>query len=416
MIRKDGRPFIMDFGIAREVQETMTRVTGKMSSGTLMYMSPEQLHGLEPKKSQDIYSFAAMVYECLTGKPPFYRGQIEYQIDHDEPKPLSEDFAIASSVMAGLAKNPEDRPKSCVAVLEGAYEKKEKERELGVRRQELGVGHQELGVSSQGSGVSSQELDRHGLKIATIGLLALGLIGVICFLPGKKESNVKFEVIGNNDKFEVIEDGMVQLWEGGPYWAAKNIGADEPEDPGYYFWWGDTVGYKREGGSWVASDESMSNFSFSHNNTMIKTHDKSISELEREGWIEKKNGTCVLTSRHDAARAHWKGAWRMPTKEEFDDLLSNCDWKWTTRNGKKGYVVRGRGNYASMSIFLPAAGSGNGASLYHSNGEYWSSVPMSNSDSECACLLNFIYSFICDTVYSARSTGLSVRPVQGFIK
>jgi serine/threonine protein kinase len=123
MIRKDGRPFIMDFGIAREIQETMTRVTGKMSSGTLMYMSPEQLHGLEPKKSQDIYSFAAMVYECLTGKPPFYRGQIEYQIDHDEPKPLSEDFAIASSVMAGLAKNPEDRPKSCVAVLVGAYEK-----------------------------------------------------------------------------------------------------------------------------------------------------------------------------------------------------------------------------------------------------------------------------------------------------
>ncbi|MBO7206084.1 MAG: serine/threonine protein kinase, partial [Kiritimatiellae bacterium] len=38
MIRKDGRPFVMDFGIAREIQETMTRMTGKMSSGTLMYM------------------------------------------------------------------------------------------------------------------------------------------------------------------------------------------------------------------------------------------------------------------------------------------------------------------------------------------------------------------------------------------
>ncbi len=36
IIRKDGRPFVLDFGIAREIQETMTRVTGKLSSGTLV--------------------------------------------------------------------------------------------------------------------------------------------------------------------------------------------------------------------------------------------------------------------------------------------------------------------------------------------------------------------------------------------
>ena len=45
MIAKDGTPYILDFGIAREIQETMTRVTGKLSSGTLLYMSPEH-HGL----------------------------------------------------------------------------------------------------------------------------------------------------------------------------------------------------------------------------------------------------------------------------------------------------------------------------------------------------------------------------------
>ena len=153
MIRKDGRPFIMDFGIAREIQETMTRVTGKMSSGTLMYMSPEQLNGDVPKPAQDVYSFAAMVYECLKGKPPFCRGNIEFQIMNKEPEPLTdgmygpdevrfaeqshkrpasvpasrvqESGSIASSVMSGLAKKPEDRPKSCVAVLEGNYAKKE---------------------------------------------------------------------------------------------------------------------------------------------------------------------------------------------------------------------------------------------------------------------------------------------------
>ena len=117
MIRKDGRPFIMDFGIAREIQETMTRVTGKMSSGTLMYMSPEQLNGDVPKPSQDVYSFAAMVYECLKGEPPFCRGAIEDQIKNKTPEVLGDHITVASSVMAGLAKKPENRPKTCADVL-----------------------------------------------------------------------------------------------------------------------------------------------------------------------------------------------------------------------------------------------------------------------------------------------------------
>ena len=114
MIRKDGRPFILDFGIAREIQETMTRVTGQFSSGTLMYMSPEQNNGDEPTSAQDIYSFAVMAYECLTGAPPFTRGNIEDQIKNKLPAPLPDGIAIASKMMSGLAKSPDARPKNCV--------------------------------------------------------------------------------------------------------------------------------------------------------------------------------------------------------------------------------------------------------------------------------------------------------------
>ena len=117
MIAKDGTPYILDFGIAREVQETMTRVTGKLSSGTLLYMSPEQLNGAAPKPAQDVYSFAAMAYECLKGEPPFSRGQIEHQIEHNRPEPLASHIAIGGAVMAGLEKSPEDRPASCSGVL-----------------------------------------------------------------------------------------------------------------------------------------------------------------------------------------------------------------------------------------------------------------------------------------------------------
>ena len=113
IIAKDGTPYILDFGIAREIQETMTRVTGKLSSGTLLYMSPEQLRGQQPKSAQDVYSFAAMAYECLKGEPPFSRGQIEYQILNEQPEPLPSASAFTSVVLKGLSKSAEDRPVSC---------------------------------------------------------------------------------------------------------------------------------------------------------------------------------------------------------------------------------------------------------------------------------------------------------------
>ena len=46
--------------------------------------------------------------------------------------------------------------------------------------------------------------------------------------------------------------GGVQLWENGPCWAECNVGATAPEESGYYFWWGDTVGYIRSGGTWMS--------------------------------------------------------------------------------------------------------------------------------------------------------------------
>ena len=119
MIRKDGRPFVLDFGIAREMQETMTRVTGKFSSGTLLYMSPEQLNGEPPAAAQDVYSFAAMVYECLKGEPPFIRGQIEYQILNNPPPPLPQGIVswLSEITMRGLAKKANERPATCCEIL-----------------------------------------------------------------------------------------------------------------------------------------------------------------------------------------------------------------------------------------------------------------------------------------------------------
>lgn len=163
----------------------------------------------------------------------------------------------------------------------------------------------------------------------------------------------------------------VQLWENGPYWAETNIGAENPEDYGYYFWWGDTIGYKRSNNKWVASDGSSSNFSFSSSNT--PTYGMNYSTLQSQGWITSGG---VLAPEYDAVRAHWGSNWRMPTKSELQALCDNCTWTWTTTNGVKGYIVSGKGVYSGASIFLPAAGCGNWTSLDDAGscGYYWSTV------------------------------------------
>ena len=55
--------------------------------------------------------------------------------------------------------------------------------------------------------------------------------------------------------FKVKLETWVQLWADGPYWAECNVGAQTPEDAGYSFWWGDTVGYRENvDGKWEASE------------------------------------------------------------------------------------------------------------------------------------------------------------------
>jgi hypothetical protein len=84
-------------------------------------------------------------------------------------------------------------------------------------------------------------------------------------------------------------------------------------------------------------------------------------------------------------------------------------------NGVNGYIVRGKGDYSSKSIFLPCAGRGYGTSLGYagSTGLYWSSVP--DSDGFQAWYLYFGSSYH-PTGSNSRHCGQSVRPLQGFTK
>lgn len=203
----------------------------------------------------------------------------------------------------------------------------------------------------------------------------------------------------------------VQLWENGPYWATCNVGASKPEESGYYFWWGDTVGYKRNAADdrWISGKDSSF---ILFNDDFCPTECMSDDRLKSSGYVDASSH---LVAKYDAATAHWGASWRMPTVEEFAMLIDNCDSRWTTQNGTPGRIFRGRGAFVSNSIFLPAAGVGDGWNLVSPGvvGVYWSS---SSADSVSPST-HPAWSFLFDSSDPCRHTdsryyGFPVRPLR----
>ena len=132
-------------------------------------------------------------------------------------------------------------------------------------------------------------------------------------------------------------------------WATCNIGSKRPNDYGDYYAWGEieTKIVYEEGNSKTFNEE-----------------------------IENIAGTL-----YDVASIHWGGTWRLPTVEEMQELIENCNWKFISKEEEyyKGFQITGpNGN----SIFLPAAGCRHKRSSQDSVGEignYWTSTPYPNS-------------------------------------
>ena len=118
MISKTGAVKVMDFGIARALADAGNPVTQTAAViGTAQYLSPEQARGVKVDARSDVYSLGCVLYEILTGEPPFVGDSpvaVAYQHVREDPVPPSGKHGgispeLDAVVLKALAKNPENR-------------------------------------------------------------------------------------------------------------------------------------------------------------------------------------------------------------------------------------------------------------------------------------------------------------------
>lgn len=162
----------------------------------------------------------------------------------------------------------------------------------------------------------------------------------------------------------------------GTLWADRNIGAPSPWDYGNYFAWGEV------------SDRPQ--------------YTEKTSATYGKAGIGDISGNPSM----DAASAKWKSGWRLPTKSECEELISECSWTWQKHKGRAGYVVTGPNG---KSIFLPAAGLNyNYESLGKGdNGGYQCGLPQ-GTDNAYGLSFDRLKPVVS---YNYRYYGRSIRPV-----
>ncbi|MBR6141109.1 MAG: hypothetical protein IKQ37_05040 [Bacteroidaceae bacterium] len=179
----------------------------------------------------------------------------------------------------------------------------------------------------------------------------------------------------------------------GTLWASCNIGANNPEDYGYYFAWGET--------------ETKENYTWS----TYFDYDADDSS-NRHKKYNKDSGLKELLPEDDAASAILDVECKMPSKKQFEELLNSkyTGTVWTQRDGVNGYKITSIKN--GNSIFLPAAGFYNSTypNSQGSNGYYWSRTLSETSNSSAGAI--YFSSSSISTLDTGRMMGFSVRPVQ----
>ncbi len=370
MVDASDRAILIDFGASKQYDEQDGENTSTLMGKTPGYAPLEQMGNdvVRFMPATDIYSLGATLYKLLTGITPLSANLLA---SGEELPPLPD--AVSASTRRAIAVamqiNKNKRPQSIgeflallgMGKVQGKQKIEDDEETKPVEDEDTKPTpvlkpqpkptpkptRKRNSIFSLKCALTKRRL--LGKKINLFLAILVGVLVCIFWLSGgedvapSRQTSVKSSSsgIGKINGHDYVDLGLSVKW------ATCNVGASLPSDYGSYFACGET---------------------------------KTKSKYERDNSViyEKNIGDISGDSRYDAARAHWGGSWRLPTKAECQELVDKCKWTWTTQGEHNGSKVVGpNGN----SIFLPAAGYRYGTSLYGvgESGYYWSSTPDESS-------------------------------------
>ena len=178
-------------------------------------------------------------------------------------------------------------------------------------------------------------------------------------------------------------------------WADMNVDAYRPWERGNFYAWGELE---------PKESYKSNNYRFYHEGTMKLTkycNDKIY------GYEEYTDNLTTLEPEDDVAHVKWGEGWRMPSKDEFLELMDtlNCAWIYTSMNGMTGYKIESKKN--GNSIFLPESSDSHGCG----GGLYWANCIEPDL---AAAAPNLYFNHAMNRLYIntyIRDVGLTIRPV-----
>ena len=373
MLDVDGRVKLIDFGTAKQYDESEGENTSTLLGSTPGYAPPEQGNTKVTTFSAatDIYSLGATFYKLLTGITPPTANERSSGEEMD-PLPANVSKETSDAIMKAMVLNRKGRLQSVEEFLVLLPSKVES----------ISVGQDETVINSGLCPDDAEETEvfqkpedsekietvfeqeqrqipvpirkpkrRRWLWLVLLLVIIAGAGGYVLMSVSRASKDSVQESIHQGHRY--VDLGLPS----GILWAECNLGAEEPEECGRYY-------------------------------------------------------KFVIDADEDYAQKEWGGDWRMPVAEEFGELVKHCQWKMDTRKGLRGYEIIGpNGN----SIFLPAAGFryfsddynyDDGFDLY---GLYGCDVSLGNG-------INYSLQFSVDEDLFGvdlidYSVGLSIRPV-----
>ena len=348
---KDNSAMLIDFGLSKHYDAQSGEATSTTPVGVSHGFAPLEQYrqgGVkEFSPETDIYSLGATLYYLVTGTVPPEAADVADEGLPTLPTHLSNEIRL--TIEHAMADKRKQRPHSIGEFLETLSN----------------VGNRRV--------IVSEHTD---------------------FMPSVDEATEMPINILDKTSHESVDLGLSVKW------ATCNVGAKAPEESGDHYAWGETE---------TKSSYTESNCKTLQSEVVVKSSLLGLKQKEVIDYRGIEVGDIAGNSKYDVAAATWGGNWRMPTKAEFDELLSNCTWKWCKQNGRSGYKVTS--NVNGNSIFLPAAGSrgGDGHYFYGSYGFYWSSTPSSEGTRSAYHL--YLDKGGHNMDWCNRRYGRSVRPV-----